>query len=263
MFGGIGSRLIVSNTASRDSKALTSSDITTKCTKILSELDRCINCKDKTIDSSILHDNVPQTFATEDLRRELEAELDRLLLQQLLMEEKLTESSLVETQGRISTPSDQPTTCTIDEEACSACNSSPCQWRPSYDTAVLTKRKRELNRECILAAQKSKEGNTKAIKSIIARSVLNGGDIHFNPSELLEELTDELKEIGSKLKLCKVDEELHKTFASTSESVTVRSIHEFETTVKRDDAIVALEREHNRHTAKIVATETIDDILEW
>jgi hypothetical protein len=76
----------------------------------------------------------------------------------------------------------------------------------------------------MLAAQNAKEGNAKAIKSIIAHSVLNGGDVHFILSELFNELTDELKEIVSKLKLCKVDEELHKTCASTSESVTVRCV---------------------------------------
>jgi len=56
---------------------------------------------------------------------------------------------------------------------------------------------------------------------------------------------------------------LHRTYASTDGSVSIRSIHGYPTTVKRQPAIWALEHEHNRHIAKIAARETIDNILEW
>ncbi len=140
------------------------------------------------------------------------------------MEEKLTESPLVEAHDRISTPSDQPTNWKNRRGGILGLQFFSLSMEAVLWYYDFPKRKRELYRECMLAAQNAKEGNAKAIKSIIAHSVLNGGDVHFILSELFNELTDELKEIVSKLKLCKVDEELHKTCASTSESVTVRCV---------------------------------------
>ena len=62
---------------------------------------------------------------------------------------------------------------------------------------------------------------------------------------------------------CCIDEDFHRTCASKSEYFTVRSIHGFDTTVKRENAIGALEFEHKRFIAKAVASETIESILEW
>jgi hypothetical protein len=124
----------------------------------------------------------------------------------------------------------------------------------------LIKRKKQLYRE-LTAAQKQQD--CKMIRSAIARSVLNGGDNQFRPVDLIKELSAEIKEIDSSIKLCSIDEELHRTYATASESVTVQSIHGFPTTFQRDAAIQALEFQHNRLIAKELAAETIEGILDW
>ncbi|KAL7508051.1 hypothetical protein ACHAXN_005128 [Cyclotella atomus] len=226
-----------------------------KCKLVLTEMERCANWKHRHIESSILH-NVPQVFVTADLQRELELELDRLLMEQLIQEE----------QRQIHSPSAEMIVReSIEEEPedlnyCMACNSSPCEWKPSCDVDALTKRKKLLYRE-LTAAQKQQD--CKMIRSAIARSVLNGGDNQFRPVDLIKELSIEIKEIDSSIKLCFIDEELHQTYATVSESVTVQSIHGFPTTVKRDAAIQALDFQHSRLIAKELAAETIEGILDW
>jgi hypothetical protein len=120
-------------------------------------------------------------------------------------------------------------------------------------------RKKALYRELTLAQKDS----NKIIQSTITRSVLNGGDNQFLPTDLIKELSTEIMEIDNAIKLCSIDEELHQTYATASESVTVQSIHGFPTTVQKDHAIIALEFEHSRLIARQLAAETIENVLVW
>ena len=224
-----------------------------KCQAILAEMQRCQQWEHRHIESSVLH-NVNQVFVTKELLSQLEAELDRLLMEQLVQEEQMIHSSSAEMIVHESC--DEPE----DANYCMACNTSPCEWKPSCDVDALTKRKKQLYRE--LASVQRQQGG-KTVRSSIARSVMNGGDNQFIPSDLIKEISDEIKEIDGSIKLCAIDDELHHAYATASESVTVTSIHGFPTTVQRDAAIRALEFQHNRLIAKELAAETIEGILDW
>lgn len=226
-----------------------------RCEMIMAEMERVKSWEHRHIESSVLHD-VPQVFVTKDLCKELEAELDRLLMEALIQEEQMVHAKSSPAELVVHEAIEEAT---LDYDFCTACNTSPCEWRPSCDADALTMRKKELYRELAIA-QKHESG---LIRSVIARSVLSGSDNIFHPSDLIKELSTEIKEIESAIKLSLIDKELHHAYSSASESVTVRSIHGFDTTVKRDNAISALEFEHNRHIAKSVAVETIEGILDW
>lgn len=201
------------------------------------------------IESSVLHDGVPQTFVPCELRDELSLELDRLLTEQLLREERKRWS---EDTNNI----DEGTQSQSD--GCLACNGQ-CKWTPSCDANALAKRRKLLYRELKVV----ENSNAKTIQSVLARSARSGGEVRFVRQDLLQQLADEIQQIDSQLQLQRIDEELHSTYASTAEFVSVRSIHGYDTTVHRTDAIWALEREHDRHISQMAAAETIDNILEW
>jgi hypothetical protein len=120
------------------------------------------------------------------------------------------------------------------EKHCRACDSDPCKWYPCCDADALAKRRKALFREL-----KSVDDHTK------------------------KQISEEIREIGMKLKLSFVDKELHEAYAADDETITVKSIHGFPVTLNRVDAISALEREHNRHVSSYVARKVVDDILVW
>lgn len=258
MYGGIVARL--SQTERRTSTrqpadTLTSEEIDSRCQLILSEIERCKTFEDKYIESSVLH-SVPQTFVPSELHVELSGELDRLLKEQLLREEKTHSTETIPApRGSHATT----TGTKVQADGCLARNSH-CGWTPFCDADALARRRKVLYRELKLVERHDEK---TPIQSVVPRSAINKGEITFMREELVKELSDEIQQIDSKLKLNLIDAELYQTYASTDESVSIRSIHGYDTTVKRQDAIWALEHEHNRHIGQIVAVETIDSILEW
>ncbi|KAL7486212.1 hypothetical protein ACHAW6_011811 [Cyclotella cf. meneghiniana] len=82
-------------------------------------------------------------------------------------------------------------------------------------------------------------------------------------NDLIKALSDEIKLIASTIILFCIDEELQRTITSKSQYVTVTSIRGFDTTVKTENAIRALELEHKRFITMALATETIERIFEW
>ena len=252
LYGGIVARQ--SQVPKQPPNDASSDEIEAKVGILLSEIDRCRNFSGKYIESNVLH-SVPQTFVPSELCVELEAELNRYLMEQILREERLL---AIDPSATPPNQIDDSIEVTIDPNICLACKSH-CKWTPFCDANILAKRRKQLYRELISAEKEP--GNT--IQSVVARSALNGGETKFLRTELIKELSDEIQQIDCKLKLAQVDNELHRTHASREEKVFIRSIHGYDTTVKRCDAVWALEREHNRHVAQIAAVETIDCILEW
>ena len=256
-YGGIVGRSEHSRLRKTETSKLTSADIAGKCQAILTEIDRCSNFNEKYIESSVLHD-VPQMFVPSELRVALEDELDTLLTEKLLREERIhARSSLPSDTTAISfeSPSDNSKE-TVTLIQCGH------EWTPCYDAIALVKRRKELNRE-LKAGEKHEEGDI--IQSTVARSAMNGGDLVFQRDELIKELSDEIQQIDAKLMLSKIDEELHRVaFASiVDEMVTIRSIHGYDQVLPRRAALAALDFEHNRLVAKIISVEIVDDILQW
>lgn len=230
-----------------------------KCELILSEMERCRLSSQRHIESSVLH-NVPQVFVTKDLYRELEEELNRLLMQQLHMEEeKRVHSSLP--GGIISVYEDIEDT-SLDANYCMACDASPCQWQPSCDEDSLTKQKKRLYHD-LKELQKLEPCEIISLQSSVTRSEMNGDENLYSPNDVIKNLLNEIKEIDASIKLSSIDKELHDAFSTASESVIVKSIHGFPTTIQRESAIQALQYEHNRIIARELAAETLDKILHW
>jgi len=234
---------------------LTSIEIEERCQIVLAEIDRCNNHSGQYIESSILHNDVLQTFVPSELCIELEEELDRLLTETILREERMFTSAAHDTPTI-----DNDNLPMTDPNNCLACNSSECTWTPFCDTDTLSRRKKELYREL---KSSETQTNTKTLQSIVARSSLNGGETTFIRSDLIKELSDEIHEIDTKLSLAQIDKELHDAYACQDDSITIRSIHGYEMIVNRRDGILALEYEHNRHIAQLVSTDIVDGILEW
>jgi len=147
---------------------------------------------------------------------------------------------------------------TTPPDFCLACRGR-CVWTSSIDTASLARRKDDLQRE--LHDCEARVDTT--VQSLVARSALNGGDTMFIRRELINELAEEIKQIDSKLLMARIDFELHRTYASKNESVTICSVHGYDVTVDRREGISLLEHEHNKRIAQISSVEVIDGILEW
>lgn len=94
-------------------------------------------------------------------------------------------------------------------------------------------------------------------------SVQRDGVTSFRRVELIEDLTSEEKQLRYTLKLHFVDEELHETYRTSSEHFECVALHGYRTYLWTKDARVALEREHNRLIARLVATDIAHDILDW
>lgn len=258
MYGGIGFN--PNNTTARNNcTQLTDDEIGERCQVVLAEIDRCARCDDRYIESAVLHGGVPQTFVPVELRVELEAQLDRLLTEQVLREERLLAIASPIDQNRVETSkSNAESTAEDNSDVCLAC-AGCCAWTPCCDANALARRRKELYRELKSCEKQA----APTIKSVVARSAINGGSIIHLRSDLHRELTSEISRIDAQLKLVKIDEELHRAYASIKVSIAIRSIHGYDVSVKRNDGIAALEHEHNRHIGQLVAHSIVEDILEW
>ena len=239
---------------------LTSNEIAERCSIILSEIDRCKKCRSKYIQSNVLHNNITQTFLPDDLYVELENELNRLLTEQILRDERTfaiaARPDIIPINNQII--EEDSLLMKVDTNLCLACNSQ-CTFLPCYGVNALSNRKQVLHDEL----KSCEQTNTKTIQSVVARSAINGGETTFLRTDLMKELTDEMQMIDSKLYLAKMDKELHYAYASNEPEIVVRSIHNFPMTLKRWDGILALEHEVNRLIAQLVSTEIVEGVLEW
>lgn len=101
------------------------------------------------------------------------------------------------------------------------------------------------------------------IESTVPVSTTRNGRTVFRRTELIEELSSELKCLRYKLKLHLIDHEFHEANQTTKEHIESVALHGYRTFLWTKDARIALEREHNRLVARLVAIEIADDILEW
>lgn len=101
------------------------------------------------------------------------------------------------------------------------------------------------------------------VESVVPLSARTGGNIMFRRSELIEELSSELKRLRCMLKLHQIDDELHHANRTTREYTECTALHGYQTLLWSHDAKIALAREHNRLVARIVAIDIIDDVLAW
>ena len=160
--------------------------------------------------------------------------------------------------SRIKLPTNSLASDALPPDYCNSCRSR-CVWTATWDAVPLVRRRDELHHE--LKACEGRDSTT--VQSAVALSSLRGGDTKFNRKELINELSEEIELIDSKLLLTRIDSELHRTYANNDESITICSVHGYDVTVERRDGISILEQEHNKYIAQIASIEVIDDILEW
>lgn len=238
---------------------------------LLREIDRVHLDEKPLVASKMLH-SMPQLFPKGVLIEELERLLG-CLASEMIRKQGDTETSIfkikegvndvqsltytldtedVEEKARVecSTSNDGHTQSQIGHY-CIACDSKSCIWASAIDYESALKRREELTHLII----ETKRQNSKMFSS-------HNGSI--TADDFLRQAALEAQCIDDKCKLHCVDMELHNAILKRSQKYTVtRALHNYDSMMFTEDAIYALEREHNRLIAKISALEVIDDVLEW
>ena len=216
-----------------------------QCHLLLDELNRAIHCHEASFVSSILN-GTAQTYPVPILCREIECELNRMLISETLsLERKLF--SKVKDKNDCTVTQNLPlaphrhTTLEENERAkrlgrggCLACNSNPCRRNSPHNDSTLVRKKYELTTKIGVCCSFSKE-----------------------------QIQRELRLVCNKISLNKVDSELHFACASVKRFIETESLHGYKTCLSKGDAIKALHLEQNRLVAIVAADEVLDEILDW
>lgn len=101
------------------------------------------------------------------------------------------------------------------------------------------------------------------IESTLPMSVQRDGNTTFRRVDFIEELSSEQKHLRHMTKLHFIDEEFHEANRTSKQHIESVALHGYRTFLWTKDARVALEREHSRLVARVVALEVTHEILEW
>lgn len=130
----------------------------------------------------------------------------------------------------------------------------------NYDSFQDTKARLESIADELHSARISKEA---ILESHQPQSVKRNETKMFQRGELIEELGAERKHLRYMMKLHFIDVEFHDANRTSKQHMECVALHGYRTFLWTSDARVALEREHSRLVARMVATEVAGDILEW
>jgi hypothetical protein len=103
--------------------------------------------------------------------------------------------------------------------------------------------------------------NLEVVESYVPVTAMQGGNCRFRREDLLHELHWEDRALDTQIRLNGVDKELHDSYATRKEYMEVKCLHGFRTLLWTSNARRALEREHNKLCATVVAGEIVNDIL--
>lgn len=286
----------------RDQDAETvETDLDARCRSLQAEMDTAINNSNEHMESAVLHGGVRQRYPTSVLRLELERELDCLLREQVYERERATRF-LLEQDGDSDLESDSSdeegenhaglkkpdnvskgvyqarkaalTEGSKDEatkqlerdlaalgpRACFACRQRTCEWKSSIEYDKITARRQAISDELVYVRM---HPDIKVLESYVPLSSSRGGNPHFRREDLLHELTWEDTQLAMRMQLNALDRELHDAFATTKEYMEVKALHSYPTMMWTNNARRALDREHNRYVAMVVASDIVDDALDW
>ena len=143
---------------------------------------------------------------------------------------------------------------------CLACRSPACQWKPTCDEEALKKRVRELVAE--LERIRSDIDGEMFVSDVAIGAQLGGGNV-YRRYDLVEELTNEQRELERRVHLNQIDKELHDCFRTRKEYVEVKYLHGYSTVLWTNNARKALSARQSRLVALNTAHEVIDEILDW
>lgn len=103
----------------------------------------------------------------------------------------------------------------------------------------------------------------EVIESSVPVSAQRDGITTYRRVEFIHELITEQHHLKHMLKLHFIDQEFHEANRTLSEHTESVALHGYRTVLWTKDARIALEREHNRLLARLVAAEVMHDILAW
>ena len=145
-------------------------------------------------------------------------------------------------------------------DGCLSCRARRCKWSPSVDVEVCQHRINALDTEI----QRIRlDRDSSVFESDVCLSAQLGGNKIFRRIALLEELTDEKREIQQRLDLNYVDKELHDAYNTRKEYFESKYLHGYSIMLWTNNARLALEARQSRLSAASVAKEVVDDILDW
>jgi len=245
----------------------------------LREIDRAGNEGGTLVESVMVH-ALPQLFPKDVLLVELNRLLDNMLYERIQQEETMhpllrrsiefnDDDSFVGTFDS-EDEEEYPSPLKQDEvesaaqvQICLACKTHPCRWNGSIDYAQLESRREHLSRLIIETKRKRLQfiSNAKAFGPL--RTDDEKESLFYN-DEILRESSREADDIDDKLRLYRVDRELHDAYCKRKERyIITRALHNYDCMMSTDDAIYALEREQERLVAKVTAKEVLTGILDW
>lgn len=262
-----------------------------RCRKLILALDDAMECSDRFIDCSLLHE-VQHRYPVQVLCVELDRELDRVITDEILDKEKANSLfrtcpsspnaiplgprylgrrkkgrdagrrclSLLPEEGAMNLKRDIEIRKKLGFGGCIACLNNPCNWKPVVDNIEpLQERKEVLTNELFLISKK----HDNVLTSKVPGSVMRGGEERFHRQDLIYVLRLECREIDLQISLTEVDKELHDAIASCEPYIEVSSLHGYNTLMNTYEAREALEREHSHLVALSVSGDVVNDILNW
>ena len=245
-----------------------------KTRSIEAELCRVKGLDQALIDSSTLH-SILQLYPKVELLDELRRAKDDLILQKIHQEANELKSHLhISRSSKCCDDSDSFDSFESEEEQekestkaklqlenkiCHACNSGQCKWSSSIPYLMNLRKRNEITKSILQLKQsqlylsiKREEGTHSTISST---SMIN---------DQLLDLQLEAKRIDDQNKLYNVDIELHNAFNKLDEKyIVTRSLHNYDSVMETDKAILALGKEQDRLVGKVCANEVVFGILDW
>jgi len=229
-------------------------------------------CKDAFMNSHVLH-GTEQRFPIQVLRKELNRELDRLLVLQVREQElmMLKEMQLSKTRQHViedmsSESESEPDELLVSEKTnlygyCKACNTKPCCWKPTGDQDAMQARLRVLQNE--LDVLKSIHDSVRFIESTVPKSSQRGGKTKFLRADLFRELSKEVIMLSRKLRLIIIDEELHAAYACNEAFIETQALHGYKQVQWTHNVITALEVELQRTVLLDVVGDLVVNVLDY
>ena len=169
-------------------------------------------------------------------------------------------AALVETTKDEATKQLERELAALGPRACFACRKKLCEWCSSIEFDTISARRQAISDELVYVRM---HPDIKILESYVPLSSSRGGNPHFRREDLLHELTWEDTQLAMRMQLDALDRELHDAFATTKEYMEVKALHSYPTMMWTNNARRALDREHNRYVAMVVASDIVDDALDW
>lgn len=248
-----------------------------KTRSIEAELCR-VKCLDQDlIDSSTLH-SVLQLYPKVELLDELRRAKDDLILQNIHQEAKEIESHLnrnisnkccddsdsfdsFESEDELIDQEKESSEAKLqlENKICIACDSEQCKWTSSIPYLQNLRKRNDITNS-ILQLKRSQLSLSINMEEEKPSPTSSNSMIN----DQLLDLQLEAKRIDDQNKLYNVDIELHNAFNKLHEKyIVTRSLHNYDSVMETEKAILALGKEQDCLVAKVCANEVVFDILDW